>query len=233
MLTAPQILPINIVETVSSGLRVFCGRNIDLLIYEESLNLARGVPSRFTKESLASTPIYSGITMIENIYIRASRESDVLFAMAGLAAPILDSPPCNDGQWQQKKQRDAPDLAGVAHTKSVSIGEVDDPYTEAGGLHIQNGDRVITSDEAGLKYFTNEYDHLWEGDFALGLGPKCIQTGDVVVILLGCDPPVVLQPRGDGGFKFVGAVYIQGITESKAMEDLEMGRYKLETFELV
>ncbi|KAH8699397.1 hypothetical protein GQ44DRAFT_718192 [Phaeosphaeriaceae sp. PMI808] len=66
---------------------------------------------------------------------------------------------------------------------------------------------------------------------ALGLGPKGLRAGDMVVVLFGCDNPVVLR-RIENNFRLVGAVYIQRISEGQAMEDLTDGGYERQTFEI-
>lgn len=45
----------------------------------------------------------------------------------------------------------------------------------------------------------------------IGLFPEVSKAGDRVFVLNGCHVPVVLRPRGDNKFKFVGECYVHGI----------------------
>jgi hypothetical protein len=42
------------------------------------------------------------------------------------------------------------------------------------------------------------------------MGPHCMQSGDVVVVLYGGNTPYVLRPRGDG-YIFLGQAYVDEI----------------------
>jgi hypothetical protein len=56
----------------------------------------------------------------------------------------------------------------------------------------------------------------------IGLGPRDAAIGDVVALLIGCNVPVVLRPKGDNWF-FVGEAYVCGIMDGELMpkEDTE------------
>lgn len=51
----------------------------------------------------------------------------------------------------------------------------------------------------------------------IGLFPEHSQPGDGVYVLHGCHVPVVLRPRGDNKFKFVGECYVHGIMGGEAI----------------
>jgi hypothetical protein len=44
-------------------------------------------------------------------------------------------------------------------------------------------------------------------DGRICLGPRAVEVGDVVAVLLGCDSPLVLRPNGLGQFKVIGEAY--------------------------
>ncbi|KAF5549336.1 heterokaryon incompatibility protein [Fusarium mexicanum] len=54
----------------------------------------------------------------------------------------------------------------------------------------------------------------------LGLGHELIQPGDVVTLLLGCHSPIVLRPRHEGGFTFVGDAYVDGIMQGEFFQTI-------------
>ncbi|CAN9387865.1 unnamed protein product [Alternaria alternata] len=51
----------------------------------------------------------------------------------------------------------------------------------------------------------------------LGLGPRCMQPEDIVVILRGGDMPFILREKADG-YWFIGAAYVHGIMHGEAVE---------------
>jgi hypothetical protein len=48
----------------------------------------------------------------------------------------------------------------------------------------------------------------------IGLGPADAQIGDVVVILVGCNVPVILRPSSNQ-WRFVGESYVAGIMDGE------------------
>jgi hypothetical protein len=74
--------------------------------------------------------------------------------------------------------------------------------------------------------------HLWDGDLILGMCPSSAREGDLVVILPGCQCPVILRPKWKY-FEFIGAVYIQGVNEGGLVDDIEKGRHPSKVFDLI
>jgi hypothetical protein len=70
-------------------------------------------------------------------------------------------------------------------------------------------------------------------DKRLGLGPKVMQTGDIVAILAGVMMPVILRRCDGGQFLFIGAAYVHGLMEGEAVETRKAFSGKIRTFELV
>jgi hypothetical protein len=50
----------------------------------------------------------------------------------------------------------------------------------------------------------------------VGLGPRCSESGDLVVVLRGGDTPFVLRKSGDE-YQFIGSVYVHGIMDGEAV----------------
>jgi hypothetical protein len=54
-------------------------------------------------------------------------------------------------------------------------------------------------------------------DGRICLGPRTVEVGDVVTVLLGCDSPLVLRPNGLGQFKVIGEAYCHGVMHGEAL----------------
>ncbi|KAJ4296624.1 hypothetical protein N0V90_006672 [Kalmusia sp. IMI 367209] len=63
----------------------------------------------------------------------------------------------------------------------------------------------------------------------LGLGPKDMRDGDVVVVVFGAEVPLVLRKAPEGGYELVGEAYVNGIMDG---EVLDMGLDKV-TFDIL
>ena len=59
----------------------------------------------------------------------------------------------------------------------------------------------------------------------LGLATETALKGDVVVVLFGCNFPVILRPFGNL-FKYIGECYVQGLMQGEAIIALEQGEYQ-------
>jgi hypothetical protein len=69
-----------------------------------------------------------------------------------------------------------------------------------------------------------------EGKLA-GLAPQLSEVGDKIVVLLGCDFPVVMRDV-DGRCELIGEIYVDGIMRGEAMDGLESGEYTERNFEI-
>jgi hypothetical protein len=65
----------------------------------------------------------------------------------------------------------------------------------------------------------------------MGAGRSGIREGDMICVFLGCSFPVVIRPDGNN-YIFIGAVYVDNLTDGEAIADLENGLYELDSFEL-
>ena len=50
----------------------------------------------------------------------------------------------------------------------------------------------------------------------VGMAPQTANPGDRIVVFLGCQSPLVLRPRGDGGYLVVGEAYVHGLMTGEA-----------------
>ena len=54
------------------------------------------------------------------------------------------------------------------------------------------------------------------GKGQLGIAPGVSRTGDCVVVLLGCQTPMILRPKGNNEYLVVGEAYIDGLKTGEA-----------------
>lgn len=71
----------------------------------------------------------------------------------------------------------------------------------------------------------------------LGLAPQTTKNGDEIWIFMGASTPFVLrrldEMDGDKQVRqFIGSVYVHGVMKGEAMEDLEKGKYEVQTVAL-
>ena len=64
----------------------------------------------------------------------------------------------------------------------------------------------------------------------VGLGSGFMAPGDIVVVPLGCYSPVVLRPEGDGEYRFVGDVYVDGYMYGEAIDEWEAKQKELDEY---
>lgn len=64
-----------------------------------------------------------------------------------------------------------------------------------------------------------------------GLAPQAAQQGDEIVVLLGCDFPVVMRDMGTY-WTLIGEIYVDGIMYGEAMDGLASGKYVENSFEI-
>lgn len=74
-------------------------------------------------------------------------------------------------------------------------------------------------------------------DGKLGLAPKNIKNKDEIWIFMGASTPFILRKLDemDGdkkAYRFIGNVYLHGVMKGEAMEDLEKGKYEVQTVAL-
>jgi hypothetical protein len=55
------------------------------------------------------------------------------------------------------------------------------------------------------------------GECYFGLAPPTAQSGDVVVVLLGCHSPMVLRPSEDGRYQVIGEAYGDEFANGEAL----------------
>ena len=73
---------------------------------------------------------------------------------------------------------------------------------------------------------TDFYNSIWQSgqnrsfiiteEGYVGIAPQTAHPGDCIMVFLGCQSPIVLRPRGDGGYLVVGEAYVHGLMTSEA-----------------
>ncbi|KAE9374144.1 HET-domain-containing protein, partial [Stipitochalara longipes BDJ] len=74
-------------------------------------------------------------------------------------------------------------------------------------------------------------------DGKLGLAPEAAENGDEIWIFMGASRPFLLRKMDemDGDkkvYQFIGTVYVHGVMKGECMEDLEKGKYEVQTVAL-
>lgn len=87
------------------------------------------------------------------------------------------------------------------------------PHSDRKGVDIANTLRcmrlaLLSLDQRALVTTRTGY---------LGLAPKAVQQGDVLVILLGCKCPIVLRPYSDNLFYVIGECYVHGLMDGEIL----------------
>jgi hypothetical protein len=54
-------------------------------------------------------------------------------------------------------------------------------------------------------------------DGRVGMGPRGIQSGDLVVVLIGCPAPIVLRPTVNNRYKVIGEAFFRGVMDGEAL----------------
>ncbi|KAF2689807.1 HET-domain-containing protein [Lentithecium fluviatile CBS 122367] len=96
----------------------------------------------------------------------------------------------------------------------------------------------IDHDPASIKFQDDAYNMckqrrlFWTQNGSYGLGPKCMQTGDVVAVLFGGNTPYVLRPHS-GEYLFLGQAYVDGIMQGQLVHELQAGRVQGQEFCLI
>ncbi|KAE9362973.1 HET-domain-containing protein [Stipitochalara longipes BDJ] len=68
-------------------------------------------------------------------------------------------------------------------------------------------------------------------DKLMGLAPQKAEVGDKIVILLGCNFPVVLR-EVDKHWELIGEIYVDGIMNEEAMDGVNSGRFTKQDLEI-
>jgi hypothetical protein len=69
-------------------------------------------------------------------------------------------------------------------------------------------------------------------DGSYGMGPQCMQPGDIVVVLYGGNTPYVLRPKGED-YLFMGEAYVDELMHGKLVHEVEAGQRQEQMFCLV
>ena len=75
---------------------------------------------------------------------------------------------------------------------------------------------------SGPEVYTVSWQHGHNRSFIIaeegyvGMAPQTAHPGDFIVVFLGCQSPIVLRPRGDGGYLVVGEAYVHSLMTGEA-----------------
>ena len=64
-----------------------------------------------------------------------------------------------------------------------------------------------------------------------GIGPEFCECNDIIVVPLGCSTPVILRKKRQG-YSYVGEAFVNEYMYGKAVNEVNSGRRRLETFEI-
>jgi hypothetical protein len=81
-------------------------------------------------------------------------------------------------------------------------------------------------------FYCNNRRLFWTENGTFGLGPQCMRTGDVVVVLYGGNTPYVLRPRGNE-YLFMGQAYVDNLMQGQLVEEVNAGRLQKQEFCLI
>ncbi|KAI4608747.1 hypothetical protein J4E80_008952 [Alternaria sp. BMP 0032] len=98
------------------------------------------------------------------------------------------------------------------------------------GNFAHNNDSTQFEKEA--YYACQQRRMFWTEKSSYGLGPQCMQTGDMVVVLYGGNTPYVLRPRGNE-YIFMGQAYVDEIMNGEVFQDSTSDIPKEQTFCLI
>ena len=64
-----------------------------------------------------------------------------------------------------------------------------------------------------------------------GIGPEICHRDDIIAVALGCSTPVILR-KEDQGYTFIGEAYVNGYMYGEAINEVNGGMRRLESFEV-
>lgn len=72
----------------------------------------------------------------------------------------------------------------------------------------------------------------WEDGKEITVTGSRARVGDLLCVILGCANPLILRPAGNGQFLLISEAWVPSIMYGEAMEELKLGQWKLQDFEL-
>jgi hypothetical protein len=93
-------------------------------------------------------------------------------------------------------------------------------------------DSTASSYKSDAYFYCNDRRFFWTENGTFGLGPQCMRTGDIVVVLYGGYTPYVLRPKGDT-YLFIGQAYVDNIMQGQLVEEVHAGRLQKQEFCLI
>ncbi|KAF2847297.1 hypothetical protein T440DRAFT_212182 [Plenodomus tracheiphilus IPT5] len=100
----------------------------------------------------------------------------------------------------------------------------------------ENSDRGKDMMNRGLWYLlarvTCNHRRFFTHKGTFGLGPECMRTGDIVVVLFGGETPYILRPHGDE-YYFMGQAYVDEIMQGELVYAMDASEVEEQEFVLV
>jgi hypothetical protein len=93
-------------------------------------------------------------------------------------------------------------------------------------------DSTASNYQSDAYFLCSQRRFFWTETGTFGLGPQCMCTGDIVVVLYGGNTPYVLRPQGDT-YLFIGQAYVDRIMQGQLVEEVEAGRLQKQEFCLI
>ncbi|KAB2100479.1 hypothetical protein AG0111_0g11322 [Alternaria gaisen] len=122
------------------------------------------------------------------------------------------------GQAKSGKEAQPADLQVLAeYIKSLAIRE---DGIKSDGVSIRphfNKEKMAATVETARVYFSEDRRFFVTTDGYMGLGPRCMQPEDIVVVLRGGWMPFILRKKVDS-YWLIGAAYVHGIMHGEAVE---------------
>ncbi len=101
--------------------------------------------------------------------------------------------------------------------------------------HLEIESRVLEARQYAMVFSASRRMHgkrlVVSSSKLAGLAPQAARPGDKIVLLLGCDFPVVMRDMGTY-WTLIGEIYVDGIMYGEAMDGLVSGKYVEKSFEI-
>ncbi|KAI4640795.1 hypothetical protein J4E93_008387 [Alternaria ventricosa] len=139
----------------------------------------------------------------------ASREELYLATAFTLAA---------EETWNRRRAQSSDDVQGLLdYLKSLTP---DDKDEASDGDRITKGfdsGKMMSARDASFVDYCMNRRFFVTGAGRVGIGPRCMQPGDVIVVLRGGRKPFILRKKSDG-YWLLGEAYVHGIMDGEAVQ---------------
>ncbi|KAM5341812.1 hypothetical protein ACJ41O_014843 [Fusarium nematophilum] len=123
------------------------------------------------------------------------------------------------------------DLGWTRRVEGLNLGRDEDIIAEKLAKLAEGGDYDRFTWKANQRCHSRRFFVTRKGYF--GIGPECMEHGDVIAVLFGGRVPYVLREMGEGTYYFIGECYVHGIMDGEVVDKWRRGKYTKETFDMV